>query len=68
METVAVSTKFQVVIPKSVRRPLGIKPGMRVQVLVYGDRIELLPVRSPRDLRGFLKGMGSDVDRDEDRV
>lgn len=68
METVAVSAKYQVVIPKSVRRPLGIKPGMRVQVLVYGDRIILLPLRSARDLRGFLKGMGSEIERDEDRV
>lgn len=63
MGTEASSTKYWVVIPNWVRRRLGIKAGMR-----EWDRIESLPLLSPRDLRGFLKGTGSDVDRDADRV
>ena len=68
METVLVSPKFQVVIPKSVRRPLGLKAGMRVQVMLYGDRIELVPLRKPKAMRGFLKGIDTRVTREEDRV
>jgi AbrB family looped-hinge helix DNA binding protein len=68
METVSVSPKFQVVIPKSVRKPLGIKAGMRVQVIAYGDRIELLPIRSAKSMRGYLKGINTRVKRDKDRV
>jgi AbrB family looped-hinge helix DNA binding protein len=68
METVLVSPKFQVVIPKSVRRPLGLKAGMRVQVMLYGDRIELVPVRKPKSMRGFLKGIDTKITREKDRI
>jgi AbrB family looped-hinge helix DNA binding protein len=68
MDRVTVSTKFQVVIPKRVRDRLGIKPGQKVQVIPYMGRIELIPVKPIRDSRGFLAGMATTVERDEDRV
>lgn len=68
MPAVTVSPKFQVVIPKDVRRRLGLLPGQKIQVVVYGDRIELIPVRPARRLRGFLKGIDTRVPRDADRT
>lgn len=68
MDTVTVSPKYQVVIPKDVRDSMEIRPGQKVRVLAYGDRIELIPVRKMRELRGFLKGIDTTVPRDEDRV
>ena len=67
METVTVSPKYQVVIPKSVRRKLGLQPGQKVQTIVYENRIELVPVRPVRKMRGFLKGLDPRVERDDDR-
>ena len=67
MEHVKVSPKFQVVIPKLVRESLGIRPGQRLQVVPYGDRIELVPVRAIGDMRGFLAGMDTGWERDPDR-
>lgn len=67
MKAVTVSSKFQVVIPREVREAMGIQPGARVQVLQYENRIELIPVREPKSLRGFLKGIETDVPRDEER-
>ncbi len=67
MEQVKVSPKFQVVIPKSVREPLGIRPGQRLQVLAYGDRIELVPVREIAEMRGFLAGIDPRFEREPDR-
>ena len=67
MEHVKVSPKFQVVIPKSVRESLGITPGQRLQVVPYGDRIELVPVREIGEMRGFLAGMNTGWERDPDR-
>jgi AbrB family looped-hinge helix DNA binding protein len=67
MTSVTVSSKYQVVIPREVREAMGIKPGARVQVLQYENRIELIPVRDPKSLRGFLKGIETDVSREEDR-
>ena len=68
METVTVSPKYQIVIPKSVRNALELSPGQKVQVIAYGNRIELIPVRPARDLRGCLKGIDTDVPREDDRV
>lgn len=63
-----VSAKFQVVIPRSVRESLKIKPGQKVQVFPYEGRIELIPVRPVRKMRGFLRGINTDVEREMDRV
>jgi AbrB family looped-hinge helix DNA binding protein len=68
MDAVTVSPKFQVVIPLSVRRALGLKPGQKIQVVLYEDRIELIPILPIKKLRGFLKGIDTTVERDGDRV
>jgi AbrB family looped-hinge helix DNA binding protein len=68
MGTVTISPKFQVVIPKSIREKLKLSPGQKVQAIVYGDRIELIPVRPVKQMRGFLKGIDTTVEREGDRV
>ena len=68
METVTVSPKFQVVIPSKVRKLLGMKPGQKVRVILFDNRIELIPIRPLKEARGFLKGIDTTVDREEDRV
>ena len=67
METVTVSPKFQVVIPSRVRESLGVKPGQKVKVILYDNRIEMIPVRPVREARGFLKGIDTSVERELDR-
>jgi AbrB family looped-hinge helix DNA binding protein len=66
MDTVTISPKFQVVIPKSVRKQLNLSPGQVVQVIAHGDRIELLPVRPASEMRGVLRGLDTNFRRDED--
>ena len=66
--TVTVSPKFQVVIPLAIREAMGIRPGQKVQAIQYGDRIELIPVRSLRKSRGMLRGIDTSVPRDDDRT
>lgn len=65
METVTISPKFQVVIPKSIRERLGLVPGQKVQAIAVGDRIEFLPVRPASELRGVLRGLDTHVLREE---
>jgi len=67
MDTTTVSTKFQIVIPLRVRQAVGIHPGQQVQVIPYEGRIELIPVRSMKDGRGFLRGIDTSVVREPDR-
>ena len=59
MDTVTVSRNYRVVIPTRVRRRLGLRPGQKVQVLLYNNRIEMIPVKPTRELRGFLKGIAA---------
>ena len=68
METVTVSPKFQVVIPKEIRESLKLAPGQKIQALLYENRIELIPVRSIKKMRGFLKGIDTSIDRETDRL
>lgn len=68
MQTVTVSPKFQVVIPKPIRETLRLRPGQKMQVIEYQGRIELIPDRDIKELRGFLKGINTQFEREDDRV
>ena len=68
MNSVTISPKFQVVIPRKVRDSLKLKPGQKVKVIQYGKRIELIPEVHISDMRGFLKGINTDINREEDRL
>ena len=68
MQAVTVSSKFQVVIPREVRESMELQPGTRVQVLQYENRIELIPLKEPKALRGFIRGIDTEIRREEDRV
>ena len=65
---VTVSPKYQVVIPQRIREALGLKPGQKVQAVQFLDRIEFIPLRPIKAMRGFLKGIDTTVPRDRDRV
>jgi AbrB family looped-hinge helix DNA binding protein len=65
---VTVSPKYQVVIPQRIREALGLKPGQKIEAIQYLDRVEFIPVRPIRAMRGFLKGIDRTVPRDRDRV
>jgi len=68
MQSVTVSPKYQVVIPKTVREALHLRPGQKMQIVEYDGRIELIPERDIKELRGFLKGINTDFTREKDRV
>ena len=68
MTSVTVSPKYQVVIPKEVRESMGVVAGQKMQVLTYQNRIELIPIQPMKKMRGFLTGINTRVQRDNDRV
>jgi AbrB family looped-hinge helix DNA binding protein len=68
MTLVTVSAKYQVVIPKEIRESMGILPGQKVQIMSYQGRIEVIPLKPMKEMRGFLKGIETTVHREEDRV
>ncbi|RKY23110.1 MAG: AbrB family transcriptional regulator [Planctomycetota bacterium] len=68
MQTVTVSPKFQVVIPRPIRDHLRLEPGQKMQVIEYAGRVELIPERDISELRGFVKGINTSFKREGDRV
>ena len=67
MDSVTVSPKYQVVIPQKARQMLNIKKGQKMQVLAYDNRVVLIPVRPIQEARGSLKGIDTNIEREEDR-
>jgi len=63
-----ISPKYQVVIPRELRESLHLKPGEKVEFLLYENRIEMIPVRDIKKMRGYLKGIDTTVEREKDRV
>ena len=68
MIAVVVSPKYQVVIPEEVRESMGIFSGQKMQMITYRNRIELVPIKPIKKMKGFLKGIDTNVARDKDRI
>jgi len=68
MHAVTVSPKFQVVIPRPVRDSLKLTAGQKMQVIEYDGRIEMIPEKDITQLYGFLEGINTDFEREEDRI
>ncbi len=68
MSLVTISPKFQVVIPKQIREKLRLMPGQKIQTILYDGRIELIPFRTPQEMRGFLSGIDTEIQRESDRA
>ena len=68
METVKISPKYQIVIPKKLREALNLSPGQKVQMVAFENRIEMIPVRKISEMKGFLKGIDTTVERETDRI
>ncbi|MFA6855894.1 MAG: AbrB/MazE/SpoVT family DNA-binding domain-containing protein [Treponema sp.] len=68
MNTVVVSTKYQVVIPKEIRETTGLKAGTSLEIIQYGSRIELIPIQPVKSLKGKFRGINTEIEREEDRI
>jgi len=62
---VILSPKYQVVIPKEVRKQLELRSGQRLQLIVRGETITLVPDFPLKELRGLFKGMNTEDLREE---
>lgn len=69
MLTATVSPKFQIAIPKEVRERLALKAGTKIHVIPYQDRIEFVPIRPMKSMRGFIKKkFDTSIVREKDRL
>ncbi|MDR3196729.1 MAG: AbrB/MazE/SpoVT family DNA-binding domain-containing protein [Planctomycetaceae bacterium] len=68
MNKVTLSNKYQIIIPKEVREEIGLKAGVSFEVITYVNRIELVPIKPIKNLKGILKGIDTTIIREEDRI
>jgi AbrB family looped-hinge helix DNA binding protein len=68
LHLVTISPKFQIVIPRLLREKMRLHPGQKMQLVEYGDRIELIPVKEISELRGLLRGKKTDHTQEEDQL
>ncbi len=71
METVTISSKYQVVIPREVRKKFNLKPGQKIAFIPYKGTLRVVIIPSIEAARGMLKGLNTDgirEEEDEERV
>ena len=68
MPIVTISPKYQIVIPSSIRKSLDLRVGQKVQIFLYENRIEMVPIKDMSEIRGFLKGIDTTIEREPDRL
>ncbi len=69
MQTVKVSKKYQVLIPKNLRESAGIKPGDKMVAIIKHGIIQYIPLRPIKETEGFILGLNTEELRDKsDRI
>ncbi len=66
METATISSKYQVVIPRKVRERFGLKPGQKVLFIPFKRSLRVVIVPPIKEAYGFLEGIDTNVERDEE--
>jgi AbrB family looped-hinge helix DNA binding protein len=65
MEAVTISSKYQVVIPREVRKQFNLKPGQKLMFIPYNGTLRVVVVPPIKKARGMLKGMNTANIREE---
>ena len=68
MQTAVVTKNYNFALPEQVINKFNIKVGQKFQIIEYKDRLEFIPFRPIKDMRGFLKGIDTTIIREEDRL
>jgi AbrB family looped-hinge helix DNA binding protein len=68
MNTVTLSNEYQLVFPEDIRESIGFKAGTSFEVISYNNRIELIPIKPIKNLKGIFKGIDTTIIREDDRI
>jgi AbrB family looped-hinge helix DNA binding protein len=66
MEAVTISSKYQVVIPREIREQFDLKPGQKVVFLPHKKTLRVIIVPPIEEAEGFLEGIDTNIEREED--
>lgn len=65
MDTVTVSSKYQIVIPRSIREQFNVKPGNKLVFIPYNDTLRLVVLPSIEQALGIFAGIDTDPQREK---
>ena len=68
MNTVTLSSNLQIIIPKEIMQSISLEAGTTFEVIPYKNRIELIPIKPMKDLKGIFKGIDTSIIREDDRL
>ena len=66
MSTATLSENFELRVPDDILQALSLTVGAEFRVIPYAGRLEFIPIRKASDLRGFVRGMDTTIERDEE--
>ncbi|MCJ7586050.1 MAG: AbrB/MazE/SpoVT family DNA-binding domain-containing protein [Anaerolineales bacterium] len=61
-----ISSKYQIVIPRDVRKQFNLQPGQKIMFIPYQKTIRLVIVPPIEEALGMFKGMNTDNLREEE--
>ena len=68
MNTVTISSKYQVVIPSQIREQFNLKPGQKIVFIPYKSTLRVIFVPPIEEAQGMFTGIDTDPQREkEDR-
>jgi AbrB family looped-hinge helix DNA binding protein len=69
MEVSTITSKFQVVIPRNIRKRYNVKPGYKAVFIPFENTLRLVFAPPIEQARGMFPGIDTSIERDEeDRV
>jgi len=68
MTTATLSSDYQLVIPEDIRNKIGLKAGTSFEIISYNNRIELIPIKPIKSMKGIFRGIDTNIIREDDRI
>jgi AbrB family looped-hinge helix DNA binding protein len=68
MNTVTLSNKYQLDLPKEISETFGLEAGDSFEIIPYNNRIELIPIKPILKLKGIFQGIDTNIIREDDRI
>jgi AbrB family looped-hinge helix DNA binding protein len=65
MNTVTISSKYQVVIPRSIREQFDLKPGQKIMFIPYKKTLRIVIVLPIEEAEGMFAGIDTDPYREK---
>jgi len=68
MTTVTLTQNYEIVIPHEIREQFKLVPGQKIHISSYDNKIEVIPEKKIKNMRGFLSGVNTSFEREADRL